>query len=74
MINPRQKVETPSQPNWSEDLTLTGQAPIAFCVRFLLQQLELDGRQERLFELFGNDPRGYGCSRCPQPNAAAGFH
>ena len=58
MINPRQKVKTPSHTQLVRDLTLTGQAPIAFCVRFLLQQLDWTGRQERLFELFGNDPRG----------------
>ena len=57
MINPRQKVKTPSHTQLVRDLTLTGQAPIAFCVRFLLQQLDWTGRQERLFELFGNDPR-----------------
>ena len=56
-INPQRMVTTPSQNQLVRDLTLTSEAPIAFCVRLLLQQLGWTGRQERLFELFGNDPR-----------------
>ena len=56
-INPQRLVTTPSQNQLVRDLTLTSEAPIAFCVRLLLQQLGWTGRQERLFELFGNDPR-----------------
>ena len=55
---------SPQQPNKSvaptqlvRDLTLTAEAPMAFCVRLLLQKLSLRVRQERLFELFGSDPR-----------------
>ena len=58
MINPQQPVKTPSQTRLVRDLTLTSEAPIAFCVRLLLQQLCWTGRHERLFELFGNDPCG----------------
>jgi len=57
-INPQAQVAAPSQTQLIRDLTLTGEAPIAFCVRLLLQQLGWTGRQERLFELFGRDPRG----------------
>ncbi|MEB3235501.1 MAG: ATP-binding cassette domain-containing protein [Cyanobacteriota bacterium] len=39
------------------DLTLSPEAPMAFCVRLLLQQLQWTGRPEELFELFGADPR-----------------
>ena len=56
-INPQRLVTTPSQNQLVRDLTLTSEAPVAFCVRLLLQQLGWTGRQERLFELFGNDPR-----------------
>lgn len=56
--NPQQQVQTPSQTQLIRDLTLTSEAPMAFCIRLLLQQLSWTGRQERLFELFGDDPRG----------------
>ncbi|MEB3264762.1 MAG: ATP-binding cassette domain-containing protein [Synechococcus sp.] len=39
------------------DLTLSPEAPMAFCVRLLLQQLMWTGRPEELFELVGRDPR-----------------
>ena len=39
------------------DLTLSPEAPLAFCLRLLLQQLMWMGRSEQLFELFGPDPR-----------------
>ena len=39
------------------DLTLTAEAPMAFCIRLLLQQLMWIGRPEHLFELLGDDPR-----------------
>lgn len=39
------------------DLTLSPDAPMAFCVRLLLQQLQWMGRAEELFELMGGDPR-----------------
>ncbi|WP_231596983.1 ATP-binding cassette domain-containing protein [Synechococcus sp. CBW1004] len=39
------------------DLTLSPAAPMAFCVRLLLQQLQWTGRSEQLFELFDADPR-----------------
>ena len=39
------------------DLTLSPEAPMAFCIRLLLQQLLWTGRSDELFELFGNDPR-----------------
>ncbi|MFY8148198.1 MAG: ATP-binding cassette domain-containing protein [Prochlorococcaceae cyanobacterium] len=39
------------------DLTLSPEAPMAFCVRLLLQQLMWTGRPEELFELVGGDPR-----------------
>ena len=57
-INPQAQVAAPSQTQLIRDLTLTGEAPIAFCVRLLLQQLGWTGPQERIFELFGRDPRG----------------
>ena len=39
------------------DLTLSAEAPMAFCVRLLLQQMMWTGRPDELFELIGNDPR-----------------
>jgi ABC-type bacteriocin/lantibiotic exporter with double-glycine peptidase domain len=39
------------------DLTLSSEAPMAFCIRLLLQQMLWAGRSDELFELFGNDPR-----------------
>lgn len=39
------------------DLTLSAEAPMAFCVRLLLQQLMWTGRSEQLFDLIGEDPR-----------------
>ena len=39
------------------DLTLSAEAPMAFCVRLLLQQLMWTGRSDELFELLGDDPR-----------------
>lgn len=39
------------------DLTLSAEAPMAFCVRLLLQQLQWTGRPEELFELISGDPR-----------------
>lgn len=39
------------------DLTLSADAPMAFCLRLLLQQMLWTGRPEELFELFGRDPR-----------------
>ena len=57
MINLATSEDTLTDPT-DPDLTLTGEAPIAFCVRLLLQQLCWTGRHERLFELFGNDPCG----------------
>ncbi|MFQ6539724.1 MULTISPECIES: ATP-binding cassette domain-containing protein [Aphanothece] len=39
------------------DLTLSPEAPMAFCVRLLLQQMLWTGRPEELFELLGRDPR-----------------
>lgn len=38
------------------DLTLSTDAPMAFCVRLLLQQLKWMGRPEELFELMSGDP------------------
>lgn len=38
------------------DITLTSEAPVAFCVRLLLQKLNWNGRQERMLELFGANP------------------
>jgi len=39
------------------DLTLSAEAPMAFCVRLLLQQTLWTGRPDELFELLGSDPR-----------------
>ncbi|WP_254936135.1 MULTISPECIES: ATP-binding cassette domain-containing protein [unclassified Cyanobium] len=39
------------------DLTLSAEAPMAFCVRLLLQQMLWTGRPDELFELIGSDPR-----------------
>ena len=39
------------------DLTLSPEAPMAFCLRLLLQQMMWTGRSEELFELIGTDPR-----------------
>ena len=39
------------------DLTLSPEAPMAFCIRLLLQTMLWTGRSDELFELFGNDPR-----------------
>jgi ABC-type bacteriocin/lantibiotic exporter with double-glycine peptidase domain len=39
------------------DLTLSSEAPMAFCLRLLLQQIQWTGRPEELFELIGGDPR-----------------
>ena len=39
------------------DLTLSAEAPMAFCVRLLLQQMMWNGRPDELFELIGGDPR-----------------
>lgn len=39
------------------DLTLSPEAPLAFCMRLLLQQLMWTGQPEELFELIGDDPR-----------------
>ncbi|MFM7653059.1 MAG: ATP-binding cassette domain-containing protein [Vulcanococcus sp.] len=39
------------------DLTLSAEAPMAFCVRLLLQQMMWTGRPDELFELIGGDPR-----------------
>ena len=39
------------------DLTLSAEAPMAFCVRLLLQQMMWTGRPDELFELIGDDPR-----------------
>ena len=39
------------------DLTLSPEAPMAFCLRLLLQQMMWTGRPEQLFELIGTDPR-----------------
>lgn len=39
------------------DLTLSPEAPMAFCLRLLLQQMMWTGRPDELFELIGADPR-----------------
>ncbi|EDY38191.1 ABC transporter, ATP-binding protein domain protein [Cyanobium sp. PCC 7001] len=39
------------------DLTLSPEAPMAFCLRLLLQQMMWTGRPEELFDLLGRDPR-----------------
>jgi ABC-type bacteriocin/lantibiotic exporter with double-glycine peptidase domain len=38
------------------DLTLSAEAPMAFCVRLLLQQMMWTGRPDELFELIGEHP------------------
>ena len=48
---------TSTQAMQLRDLTLSPEAPMAFCVRLLLQQLMWTGRPEELFELVGGDPR-----------------
>ena len=57
---------TPTTPNGKapasramllRDLTLSAEAPMAFCVRLLLQQMMWTGRPDELFELIGGDPR-----------------
>jgi len=48
---------TPRSAKLLRDLTLSSEAPMAFCVRLLLQQLMWTGRPEELFELLGSDPR-----------------
>ena len=52
---------TPVPPTHSSrllrDLTLSAEAPMAFCLRLLLQQLMWTGRPDELFELLGSDPR-----------------
>lgn len=54
-------IDSPSIPARSSlllrDLTLSAEAPMAFCLRLLLQQLMWTGRPEELFELLGSDPR-----------------
>ncbi len=57
-ITPQPPAQALTPTQLVRDLTLTGEAPMAFCVRLLLQQLLWNGNQERLFELFGSDPRG----------------
>ncbi|WP_296421215.1 ATP-binding cassette domain-containing protein [Vulcanococcus sp. CPBay_Sum15L08_68] len=49
--------ESSSPSQLIRDLTLSPEAPLAFCLRLLLQQLMWMGRSEQLFELFGPDPR-----------------
>lgn len=39
------------------DLTLSPDAPMAFCLRLLLQQMVWTGRPDELFELLSSDPR-----------------
>ncbi len=39
------------------DITLSAEAPMAFCVRRRLQQMMWTGRPDELFELIGDDPR-----------------
>ena len=41
----------------TRDLTLSSEAPVAFCTRLILQQLMWKGSSDQLFELFGRDPR-----------------
>ncbi|WP_242036368.1 ATP-binding cassette domain-containing protein [Cyanobium sp. FACHB-13342] len=48
---------SPSRAMLLRDLTLSAEAPMAFCVRLLLQQMMWTGRPDELFELIGNDPR-----------------
>ena len=49
--------QTKSRSMLLRDLTLSAEAPMAFCVRLLLQQLMWTGRSDELFELLGDDPR-----------------
>ena len=53
----RNSSESSSPAQLIRDLTLSPEAPLAFCLRLLLQQLMWMGRSEQLFELFGPDPR-----------------
>ena len=48
---------TASRSTLLRDLTLSAEAPMAFCLRLLLQQLMWTGRPDQLFELIGSDPR-----------------
>lgn len=48
---------SPSRAMLLRDLTLSAEAPMAFCVRLLLQQMLWTGRPDELFELIGSDPR-----------------
>lgn len=48
---------SPSRAMLLRDLTLSAEAPMAFCVRLLLQQMMWTGRPDELFELIGSDPR-----------------
>ena len=45
-----------SQSMLLRDLTLSPEAPMAFCLRLLLQQLMWTGQSDQLFELIGDDP------------------
>ena len=56
-ISPTPQGQALSRNQLIRDLTLSSEAPIAFCIRLLLQQLNWSGRQERLFELFGGNPQ-----------------
>ena len=38
------------------DLTLSNDAPLAFCVRLLLQKMHCLADQSKIFDFFGNDP------------------
>jgi ATP-binding cassette, subfamily C, bacterial LapB len=53
---PSSAVATNSRAMLLRDLTLSPEAPMAFCVRLLLQQLHWTGRPDELFELLGTDP------------------
>ena len=46
-----------TQPMLLRDLTLSAEAPMAFCLRLLLQQLMWTGQSDQLFELLGDNPR-----------------
>ncbi|MCP9903372.1 ATP-binding cassette domain-containing protein [Cyanobium sp. BA5m-21] len=48
---------SPSRAMLLRDLTLSAEAPMAFCVRLLLQQMLWTGRPDELFELISSDPR-----------------
>ncbi|MFM2079737.1 MAG: hypothetical protein RLZZ219_419, partial [Cyanobacteriota bacterium] len=48
---------SPSRSIALRDLTLSADAPMAFCLRLLLQQMLWTGRPDELFELIGADPR-----------------